>query len=187
MSSRTHSCAKVTADSCLQPVPHIEQLSSRLFLLAVQPQLHTFASPLTPNPPARPPYRLTALDVGAGIGRVTNTVLLPLFDDVVVAEPVEHFVEEAYRAAVVGEWREMPRLVGKIRDEAEAKENDRRVAEFRKGRGKRVWAVRAGLQHLDPSFPVRGVNNSSVGVVGEARDGTVDHFGEEEQEIHFDA
>jgi protein N-terminal methyltransferase len=100
---------------------------------------------------------------------VTNTVLLPLFDDVVLAEPVAHFIGEAHRAAAAGEWREIPRLSGKIRDEEEAKENARRVAEWNRGRGKRVWFVQAGLQSLDPAFPARG--HASEGIVGEARGG----------------
>jgi protein N-terminal methyltransferase len=165
-----------------QPVPHIDQLSSRLFLLSVLPQLHTFPTPLTPTPPARPAYRLTALDVGAGIGRVTNTVLLPLVDDVVLSEPVEHFIAEARRAASAGEWRDLPRLAGKIRDEEDAAENARRVAEHRAGRGKRVWFVRNGLQGLDPALPMyRGEN---LGVVGEAK--VKDNFGKDEAELQYD-
>lgn len=168
-----------------QPVPHIDQLSSRLFILSLLPQLSTFANPLTPSPPSRPPYRLTALDVGAGIGRVTNTVLFPLFDDVVLAEPVAHFISEAHRAAAAGEWREIPRIGGKIRDEAEAKENTRRGAEWNKSRGKRVWFVQAGLQQLDPAYPARG--NAIEGVVGEAREGDAGSLGDAEGAIEYDA
>lgn len=43
------------------------------------------------------PYRLRALDVGAGIGRTTQTVLLHLFSDVVLVEPVPKFVQSAYQ------------------------------------------------------------------------------------------
>ncbi|CAK9784627.1 DUF858-domain-containing protein [Cutaneotrichosporon oleaginosum] len=163
------------------PVPHIDQLSSRLFILSLLPQLATFPNPITPSPTPRT-HRLTALDVGAGIGRVTNTVLLPLFDDVVLAEPVAHFIGEAHRAASAGEWRDIPRT-GKIRDEAEAKENARRVAEWNKGRGKRVWFVQAGLQTLDPAFPARG--NATAGLVGEAREGE-GVFGEPETAVEYD-
>lgn len=110
--------------------------------------------------------------------------MLPLFDDVVVTEPVEHFVAEAHRAAAAGEWRELPRLVGKIRDEEEAKENARRVEEWKEGRGKRVWFVRNGLQQLDPAFPMhRGEN---LGVVGEARTPAPGGFGIDETEMQFD-
>jgi len=174
----------VASSTNVQPVPHIEQLSSRLFILSLLPQLHTFATPLTPTPPPRPARRLTALDVGAGIGRVTNTVLLPLFDDVVLTEPVEHFVSEAHRAASAGEWRELPRLAGKFRDPEEAKENARRVEEWKNGRGKRVWFVRTGLQQLDPAFPThRGEN---VGVVGESRHGAAGKFGQDDAEVAYD-
>jgi len=44
-----------------------------------------------------PPRRFRALDVGAGIGRVTADTLLPLIHDVVLLEPVEPLL----RAAVV--------------------------------------------------------------------------------------
>ncbi|KAG8738484.1 hypothetical protein FRC10_006797 [Ceratobasidium sp. 414] len=42
-----------------------------------------------------PRRRVRALDVGAGIGRVTASVLLPLVDDVVLVEPAEHFISRA--------------------------------------------------------------------------------------------
>ena len=44
-----------------------------------------------------PPRRFRALDVGAGIGRVTADTLLPLIHDVVLLEPVESL----FQAAVV--------------------------------------------------------------------------------------
>lgn len=122
---------------------------------------------------------MTALDVGAGIGRVTSTVLLPLFDDVVVAEPVEHFLAEAERAATAGEWREIPRFA-KIRDEEEAKENNRRIAEWNKGRGKRAFFVRAGLQDINPAELGEGT------LIGEAREGEPGALGTDGR-MEFDA
>lgn len=115
---------------------------------------------------------------------MTNTVLLPLFDDVVLAEPVKHFIAEAHRAAAAGEWREIPRVGGKIRDEAEAKENTRRVNEWNKSRGKRVWFVQAGLQQLDPAYPARG--NAEEGLVGEAREGEAGALGDAEVAVEYD-
>lgn len=94
------------------------------------------------------------------------------------AEPVQHFVEEAERAASSGEWRELPRLAGKVRDPEEQKERERRAAEWNRGRGKRVWVVRGGLQSLDPAYPTRG-GNQSLGVVGEAREGDKGNLGED--------
>jgi protein N-terminal methyltransferase len=115
---------------------------------------------------------------------VTNTVILPFFDDVVVTEPVEHFVAEAQRAASAGEWRELPRLGVKIRDEEEAKENARRGQEWKEGRGKRVWFVRNGLQALDPAFPTH--RGESLGVVGESRHGAAGKFGQDDAEMAYD-
>lgn len=50
------------------------------------------------NTPQNPP-RTRALDVGAGIGRVTADVLLHLVSDVVLLEPVEPFVQQALTSA----------------------------------------------------------------------------------------
>jgi protein N-terminal methyltransferase len=44
----------------------------------------------TPDKP-----RVRALEVGAGIGRVTSTALLYMIDDVVLLEPIRKFVEKA--------------------------------------------------------------------------------------------
>ncbi|KAJ6502495.1 DUF858-domain-containing protein [Mycena sanguinolenta] len=78
-------------------LPRIDALGSRLFLLHLLPELSTVPSALRPlNPPTR---RTRALDVGAGIGRVTADVLLHLVNDVVLVEPAEHFVNEALARA----------------------------------------------------------------------------------------
>lgn len=68
---------------------------------------------------------------------MTRDVLLPLFDDVVLVEPVQKFVVEAQRQA--GEWRDVKN-------------------------GKRVWVIQGGLQTLDPANPAGG--GESLGVVG---------------------
>ncbi|WVQ97289.1 hypothetical protein IAU59_004400 [Kwoniella sp. CBS 9459] len=162
------------------PVPHIEQLASRLLLLSLIPTLSPFANPLTPaaslsqsqSQPASHRRRVV-LDVGAGIGRVTRHVLLPLFDDVVLLEPVDKFVREAFRAASAGEWRDIPILSniasasnGAMSEELQ-EENERRVEEYNKGRGKRVRIIKRGLQGLDPRYP--GQEGEELGVVGESR------------------
>ncbi|ORY23610.1 AdoMet dependent proline di-methyltransferase-domain-containing protein [Naematelia encephala] len=148
------------------PVPHVDQLSSRLLLLSLIPSLGTFPNPLTPSPPPTPSHRLTALDVGAGIGRVSRHVLLPLFEDVITVEPVGKFIDEGYRQGRDREWADLQRQ----------KES---------GRGKRVWFVKGGLQTLDPRYPAK--NGEVVGVVGEARGGDTVAFGEAEAEVVYDA
>ncbi|WWC86522.1 uncharacterized protein L201_001399 [Kwoniella dendrophila CBS 6074] len=142
------------------PVPHIEQLSSRLLLLSLVPSLSTFSNPLTPIiPSSAPEHRRVVLDVGAGIGRVSRHVLLPLFDDVVLLEPVEKFVKEGYRSALKGEWRDLPILPEQPNgnDELELelyKEQKRRFDNQQKQKQKRVRFIKRGLQNLDPKFPV---------------------------------
>lgn len=65
-----------------------------MFLLHLLPELSTVQSALRPLSPS-PSRRTRALDVGAGIGRVTADVLLHLVSDVVLLEPVEAFVQAA--------------------------------------------------------------------------------------------
>lgn len=79
-------------------MPRIDSLGSRLFLLHLYPQLCSVPSALKPliNGSTR---RTRALDVGAGIGRVTSDVLLHLVSDVVLLEPVDSFVQEALARA----------------------------------------------------------------------------------------
>ena len=177
----------------MQPVPHIVQLTSRLLLLSLLPLLHTFPSPLTPAPPppAAVPVRRTVLDVGAGIGRVSRHVLLPLFDDVVLLEPVDKFISEAVRAAGAGEWRDLPVLpaagAGGAGDEgkAERREIERRIKQQKEGSGKRVWMVQGGLQGFDPAFPLRREGSKTRGVFGANQAGG-DAFGQEESEVVYD-
>ncbi|KAJ7063362.1 methyltransferase domain-containing protein [Mycena amicta] len=84
-------------------LPRIESLGSRLFLLHLLPELSTVPSAFQPiNPPPKS-RRTRALDVGAGIGRVTATVLLHLFSDVVLLEPAEHFIRAAIARARASE------------------------------------------------------------------------------------
>lgn len=52
--------------------------------------------------------RTRALDVGAGVGRVTSDVLLHLVDDVVVLEPVEPFIQKALENARASESGTLP-------------------------------------------------------------------------------
>jgi protein N-terminal methyltransferase len=95
-------------------LPRVDALGSRQFLLYLLPELSTVPSAIRPLSPSSRKHRIRAIDVGAGIGRVTSTVLLHLVDDVVLLEPVENFIMEAYNAglasaeggsAVVTPWK----------------------------------------------------------------------------------
>ncbi|TFY72663.1 hypothetical protein EVG20_g328 [Dentipellis fragilis] len=68
-------------------LPRVETLGSRQFLLQLLPDLCTVPSALRPLDAPTPIRRTRALDVGAGIGRVTADTLLHLVDDVVLVEP----------------------------------------------------------------------------------------------------
>lgn len=80
-------------------LPRVDALGSRLFLLHLFPELSTVDSALKPIDDPRLSHRIRALDVGAGIGRVTADVLLFLVSDVLLLEPVTPFVQEALARA----------------------------------------------------------------------------------------
>jgi len=78
-------------------LPRVDSLGSRQFLLSLMPELCIVPSALRRLDADIPPSnrRTRALDVGAGIGRVTSTTLLPLVSDVVLLEPVDTFITQA--------------------------------------------------------------------------------------------
>ncbi|EJU05600.1 DUF858-domain-containing protein [Dacryopinax primogenitus] len=78
-------------------LPLVDALSSRQLLFAEFPELHTFPTPHHPfnPPPVLPTPESRALEVGAGIGRVTSNVLLYMFTYVDMVEPVESFLRTA--------------------------------------------------------------------------------------------
>jgi protein N-terminal methyltransferase len=84
----------VKPDILVQSLPRVESLGSRGFLLYLFPELSTVQSAARPLKPP-PSRRFRALDVGAGIGRVTSDTLLPLVSDVVLLEPVESLIQTA--------------------------------------------------------------------------------------------
>lgn len=94
--------------------------------------------PLSRNASSAPTHRFRALDVGAGIGRVTSTVLLHLVQDVILLEPVEIFIREAFtagQASASGSTENGPRWKG-----------------IKEGT-KSVTFLQGTLQSFDPSSP----------------------------------
>jgi len=117
-------------------LPRIDALGSRQFLLSLIPELCTVPSAIRPLAPPHP-HRTRALDVGAGIGRVTADVLLYLVSDVVLLEPVDNFVQEALACARASADERPPRLRWKgIADKS-----------------KSVTFLQGTLQAFDPAFP----------------------------------
>lgn len=126
--------------------------------------------------------RFVALDVGAGVGRVTAEVLLPLVDDVVTIEPVKHFIEEARRSS--SSWR----FLNETRD-APDKTKTRKAKSVTNAlgndsNGKRVWFIKGALNDLDPERPLAGKTAQSLGVMGGA--GSDGQFGERAPGIWYD-
>ncbi|SCV69266.1 BQ2448_2286 [Microbotryum intermedium] len=114
-------------------VPRLDATASRMLILSIIPQLSTITPPHRASTSAEtttPRRSFRALDCGAGIGRVTSTVLLPLFDRVDLVEPVAKFLKEAQRHAERGRegWKHLST-----------------------GKGVRIW--QAGLQFFDPAAP----------------------------------
>jgi protein N-terminal methyltransferase len=105
-----------------------------MFLLTLLPYLSTVPPPhrsataddAAPSAPAKR-HTTRAIDCGAGVGRVTADVLLPLFDRVDLVEPVPTFLSAAAKAAPT--WRG--------------------IADGDKG--VRLW--QKGLQDFDPAKP----------------------------------
>ncbi|KAF5377034.1 hypothetical protein D9757_007728 [Collybiopsis confluens] len=80
-------------------LPRMDALGSRLFLLSLYPELSTVPSALKPLQTPPKIRQIRALDVGAGVGRVTSDVLLHLFDAACLLEPVTPFIQEALQNA----------------------------------------------------------------------------------------
>ena len=129
----------------LQSLPRVDALGSRQFLLDLIPELRVVPSAIRPlrladTSVCAPPKRFRALDVGAGIGRVTADVLLHLVSDVVLLEPVPSFIDEAHRRCQGTSTSDEGNLSGwsGIRDGT-----------------KSVSFFRGPLQDFDPSQPNR--------------------------------
>ncbi|KAG9123046.1 hypothetical protein FRC07_000310 [Ceratobasidium sp. 392] len=115
------------------PLPRVDALGSRQFLMSSRTDLCRIPSALrrldAPSVDA-PRRRIRALDVGAGVGRVTASVLLPLVDDVVLVEPAEHFISRAIQ--------DSPKWKGIL------------------NRSKSITFVRSPLQSFDPAVVPQG-------------------------------
>ncbi|KAH9946088.1 DUF858-domain-containing protein [Epithele typhae] len=131
-------------------LPRVDALGSRQLLMHLLPELCTVPSAvrrLDASPASALAPRPRALDVGAGVGRVTSDVLLHLFADVVLVEPVAPFVQEALRR-------------GRASSGADGAHADTGADAERapwKGireRTKSVTFVQATLQDFDPAAPV---------------------------------
>jgi protein N-terminal methyltransferase len=127
------SCSHIACKS----LPRIDSLGSRQFLLTLIPELCTVPSAIRPLGPLYP-HRTRALDIGAGIGRVTADVLLYLVSDVVLLEPVDSFVQEALAR-------------GRASENFGAASHLRWTGIFDKS--KSVTFFQGTLQNFDPSSP----------------------------------
>ncbi|KAL0071359.1 hypothetical protein AAF712_001216 [Marasmius tenuissimus] len=120
-------------------LPRVESLGSRLFLLSLFPELSTVPSALKPLKPPLLNLPLRALDVGAGVGRVTRDTLLYLIPHVVLLEPVNPFIQQALSTARSSSDLSTPktsRWPG-LADKS-----------------KSVTFIECTLQHCDPSRPL---------------------------------
>ncbi|GJE87164.1 AdoMet dependent proline di-methyltransferase-domain-containing protein [Phanerochaete sordida] len=135
-------------------LPRVDALGSRQFLMHLRPDLCTVPSavrPLSLGPPSSA-HRTRAVDVGAGVGRVTADVLLHLVHDVVLLEPVEGFIAEAHR-------RGQASADGTLVEDG-VRSRWKGVADGSRS----VTLVQGTLQAFDPCSPLRGTK--LVGRVG---------------------
>ena len=103
--------------------------------------------------------RTRALDVGAGVSRVTADVLLHLVSDVVLVEPVEPFVHEAFQR---GKASETSSSFLSTSAPGKGNENDLEVVPWKgiADKTKSVTFVRATLQDFEPAHPTPGLPNA---------------------------
>ena len=118
------------------------------------PQLSTITPPHKTSPPTPRSNAYRALDCGAGIGRITSSVLLPLFPLVDLVEPVPSFLAAAKKHAAEG------REGWKLTKTAPPGGVVRQV---------RLW--QAGLQYFDPARPAVAVEGGKVELVAKVGEG----------------
>jgi protein N-terminal methyltransferase len=125
-------------------LPRIDSVGSRLFLLHLLPELSTVPSAFSSTAHNNEGKRFRALDVGAGVGRVTCDVLLHLVHDIVTLEPVEPFIQQAITSAKASLVHNDPSKLG--------------VWKGLKDKTKSVTFVQGPLQSFDPNHPLQTVN-----------------------------
>jgi protein N-terminal methyltransferase len=135
----------VKPDILVQSLPRVESLGSRKFLLYLFPGLSTVPSAARPLKPP-PSRRFRALDVGAGIGRVTSDTLLPLISDVVLLEPVECLIQTAVSRGQASAAADTPK------NESKLPLQRRRWKGIADG-SKSVTFLQGTLQACDPAKP----------------------------------
>ncbi|KAI0636936.1 DUF858-domain-containing protein [Trametes polyzona] len=145
-------------------LPRVDALGSRQFLMYLLPELCTVPSAIRPLQPSSSPLttrRPRALDVGAGVGRVTSDTLLHLFADVLLVEPVAPFVQEALRRG---------RASARLADPAAsiALDENPMAAPWKgiRDRSRSVTFVQATLQDFDPARPSAAAKARVLGRVG---------------------
>ncbi|KIM87145.1 hypothetical protein PILCRDRAFT_4356 [Piloderma croceum F 1598] len=143
-----HPPPQVDATLC-KSLPRVDALGSRQFLLGLLPELSTVPSAIRPLSPPQIQHRTRALDVGAGIGRVTSTVLLHLIEDVVLLEPVDSFINGAYSAGMAS-----------AKGQGKAGERWKGIQEGTKS----VTFLQGTLQSFDPTHPLS--STKLIGRVG---------------------
>ncbi|KAH9901420.1 AdoMet dependent proline di-methyltransferase-domain-containing protein [Cubamyces lactineus] len=150
-------------------LPRVDALGTRQFLMYLLPELCTVPSAIRPlHAPATPlsARRTRVLDVGAGVGRVTSDVLLHLFADVLLVEPVERFIAEAVRR---GRASERASTSAGANANASIAEDANPEAAPWKGiadGSKSVTFVQATLQDFDPARPSAGVDSGKAKILG---------------------
>ncbi|KAI0748159.1 DUF858-domain-containing protein [Daedaleopsis nitida] len=135
-------------------LPRVDALGSRQFILYLLPELCTVPSAVRPLQPLEDlaSRRTRVLDVGAGVGRVTADVLLHLFSDVVLVEPVEPFVREALRRGMASE---APSAAVPL---SGAEGHELEVVPWKgiRDKTKSVTFIQGTLQDFDPTHPANG-------------------------------
>ena len=106
----------------------------------LMPELCTVKSAIRPLQAKPPQRRIRAVEVGAGVGRVTSDVLLHLVHDVVVVEPVEKFIQQAVKRGTAS-------AAGDVSDPAE------KPWKGIQAKSKSVTFLQGTLQTFDPSHP----------------------------------